>query len=235
MLSAASATVADRAGALRDRPVRACPEWDVARLVAHLGGVYSWAAAIVAAAGSRPDTERAAPPPEPDGLIPWFAEQRDRLLATLASHRPDQPAWTFVRRDPATVGWWYRRQAHETVLHAWDVGDAGGEPDPISAEVAADGVDEVLTELLPGYLRRRPVPGLGGTLHLHATDTPGEWSLDLAAPDLVRREHGKADTAVRGPASGLLLWVWNRRSADRAGLEVFGDRGVVDAWTGVQL
>ena len=40
-------------------------------------------------------------------------------------------------------------------------------------------------------------------------------------------------TAVRGPASDLYLWLWNRRSSD--GLEVFGDDAVAKAWTGVHF
>ena len=233
-LEAASDRLAERAAPNLDRPVEACPDWNVGDLLGHLGGVYSWAAAVVAAGGSRPDFGGETPP-ERAALIRWFVEQRDRLVESLSSHALDQPAWTFVRKEPADVAWWYRRQAQETALHAWDVDRAAGAADPIPADLAADGVDEVLTELLPGYLRRRPVTGLGGTLHLHATDTPGEWSLDLAAPDLVRREHGKADTALRGPASGLLLWVWNRMSPEEASLEVFGSHEVVAAWSEIRL
>ena len=233
--STISQRLAEQAGDRLDRPVEACPEWTVGDLVGHLGGVYSWTTSVIAASGGRPDGERALPPSEPDLLIRWFLEQRDRLVDSFSSHEPDEPAWTFVRKEPANVGWWYRRQAQETALHAWDVDHAGGSAGPIAADLAADGVDEVLTQFLPSYLRRRPVPALRGTLHLHATDTPGEWSLDLTEPDLVRREHGKADTALRGPASGLLLWAWNRLSAEEAGLEVFGDLGVVEAWAEVKL
>jgi hypothetical protein len=45
----------------------------------------------------------------------------------------------------------------------------------------------------------------------------------------VRREHAKADVAVRGPASALELFLYNRRGPD--GLEVFGDEAKAAAWT----
>ena len=67
----------------------------------------------------------------------------------------------------------------------------------------------------PGRLPTEPVDGLTGSLHLHATDTDGEWYLGLA-PDRLehRREHAKADAALRGTASDLLLWLVGRRPAD---------------------
>ena len=45
----------------------------------------------------------------------------------------------------------------------------------------------------------------------------------------IRREHAKADVAVRGPASDLELFLYNRRGSD--GLEVFGDPAQMAAWS----
>ena len=235
-LAADSLALADRAGTALDAPVRACPGWTVADVVGHLGGVYSWAALCVEAAGERPTLEREQPPADPEQLIDWFRDRRHDLLESLEARPPEAPAWTFIRRAEPTVGWWRRRQAMETALHLWDVSHATGAPGRIDPELGADGVDELLTEFLPGYLGRHPVPELRGSFHVHATDTPGEWSLDFGAPELaVRAEHSKADAAVRGPAAGLLLWLWNRVDPEEGGLEVFGDRSVVDAWPQVTL
>ncbi len=89
----------------------------------------------------------------------------------------------------------------------------------------------MLADFLPRALAANPAEALTGTLHLHATDTPGEWWLDFGAEGLAtRREHAKADTAVRGPASGLYLWLWNRQTPEAAGLEVFGRVETADAW-----
>lgn len=219
-----------------DRPVAACPDWTVADLVGHLGGVYSWAALVAGAGGDRPVVERESPPSDPDRLDAWFREQRAAVLDALTGHEPGEPAWVFVRPEPGTVGWWRRRQAMETAVHLHDMEQAVGSPGTMEAELAADGADEVLTEILPYYLSRRPVPDLKGSLHLHATDTAGEWSVDFSvSPAAVSREHVKADTALRGPAAGLFLWLWNRQDAEQAGLEVFGDRAALDAWPQVRL
>ena len=44
----------------------------------------------------------------------------------------------------------------------------------------------------------------------------------------MERAHAKGDVAVRGPASDLFVFAYNRR--DATGLEVFGDTAVVDRW-----
>jgi hypothetical protein len=68
---------------------------------------------------------------------------------------------------------------------------------------------------------------LPGSLHLHTTDAPGEWTVTFADGKAdVRTEHGKGDAAVRGPASDVLLWVWNRGGQ----VETFGDDAVLEAW-----
>lgn len=234
--AADSQAVADLAAGHLDRPVAACPGWTVADLLGHLGGVYSWVGLVLEAAGERPTLQRDSAPADPAELVEWFEARRAATLDGLSSREPDDPAWTFVAGARATVGWWRRRQAMETAIHLFDMEQAVDRPGSMDPELAADGVDEVLTELLPGFLGRRPVPALRGTFHVHATDTPGEWSLDFGAEGLgVRREHSKADTALRGPAAGLFLWVWNRRSAPTAGLEAFGDGSVIDGWSEVKL
>lgn len=235
-LAADSQAIADLAADHLDRPVPACPEWTVADVLGHLGGVYSWVWLVVRAAGEKPDKDREAPPADRSALVDWFREQRAAVVDVLSSTEPDEPAWTFVRAAQPTVGWWRRRQALETAVHLYDVESAAGRPGPVAPDLAADGVDELLTEFLPGYLRRNPVAGLEGTVHLHCTDADGEWVLDFSGPELqVRREHAKSDTAVRGPASDLFLLLWNRVGLDAPGLEVFGRREVAAALAEVRL
>ena len=69
-----------------------------------------------------------------------------------------------------------------------------------------------------------------GTIHLHATDTDGEWLVRLG-PDGITFDHGhaKGDVALRGPAEDLLLWVWNRAPVDDR-FEVFGDPALLETW-----
>lgn len=234
-LASDGARIASVAPEVLDRRVPGCPEWTVRRLVEHLGGVYSWATMVVQTGGERPSSPRAKPPSGDDELMGWFTDLLQRVEEELRGRDPAAPAWTFTG-GVGDVAWWRRRQAQETAVHRWDVEAAAGHPTPIPAELAADGVDEFLTVFLPGFLERRPVGDLRGTLHLHATDTPGEWWLDLDSPRApARREHAKADTAIRGPASGLDLFLWNRLGAKEAGLDAFGDQTVVEALRQITL
>jgi len=46
----------------------------------------------------------------------------------------------------------------------------------------------------------------------------------------VQAGHGKGDTAVRGPASVLMLMLLRRLPADDPEVEIIGDRTVLDGW-----
>jgi uncharacterized protein (TIGR03083 family) len=231
-----STALAQAAARQLERPVPTCPDWTVADLVGHMGSVYGWVSGILAAAGEPPAGGGPTPPSDHDELLPWFEEVRDQVVADLAAHRPEDPAWVFVPWAPQNAGWWCRRQALESAVHRFDAESASGSPQPLSPILAAEGIDEYLTGLLPRMARRKPLEGLTGTFHVHTTDTDGEWSLDFDTEGLsVRHEHSKADTAVRGPASGLYLWMLNRQTVEDAGLEVFGNRSVVDAWRGLKF
>ena len=80
------------------------------------------------------------------------------------------------------------------------------------------------------HVGRESVTLPAGSLHLHCTDTHGEWlvTIDDDGYHLVRA-HAKGDAALRGPAEALLLRLWNR-DTDRADeLSPVGDERVLDA------
>jgi uncharacterized protein (TIGR03083 family) len=212
-------------------PVAACPGWTLETLVAHMGRVHRWATSIVRRGEN---TERPAFPEAPASVDrAWFEDGVDDLVRALTEAGPDEPAWTFG--GMGAVRFWFRRQAQETAMHRWDAQSAGGDPGPIETELAIDGVDELLDQFL-GPIRRfsggEPAE-LGGTVHLHATDSPhGEWLVRTDGKDvLVGHGHEKGDAAVRATASDLLLWLWGRIPADdRTRIEVFGDDAIVARW-----
>jgi len=123
--------------------------------------------------------------------------------------------------------------AVETALHRVDGELAAGAPTPIDTALAVDGVDELFEVSIPHRGTGRLHRG-GETIHLHATDPDlgegaGEWLIVLGADAVtVEHAHAKGDVAVRGSASDLLLLLWNR--VDSAGLEVFGDRTILERW-----
>lgn len=222
-----------RAAAARgvwDRPVAACGDWDVQRLVAHVGRVHRWATVAVTT-GREPSREALSPPPvDPDELLAWYTEGIGPLVAALEDLEPDAPCWNFT--SAAQTGrFWPRRMAHETAIHRWDAERAAGEADPLDPGLAVDTVAEVLDTWAPHRLGTGRV-ALPGSVHLHCTDAPGEWGFwpDDVGGLRVVDEHVKCDVAVQGSASDLALLLWRRIGPDHEGLRVFGDRAVFDAW-----
>jgi uncharacterized protein (TIGR03083 family) len=213
-------------------PVPTCPDWDMTGLVGHTAAVHHWVAGIVRTkATERPARRRPSDvATEPGAVLAWFDEGLADLLEVLAKADPSELVWNWFDDKPAETRFWHRRMAHETAVHRWDAQAAAGDPRSIDRPLALDGIDEFLG-FLARWLPGEPIDGLTGSLHLHATDGDGEWLLALAPDHLGhRREHAKADAAVRAPASDLLLWMINRLPADSPGLEIFGDRAIVDSW-----
>jgi len=210
-------------------PVPACPGWTLADLVFHCGGVLRFWATVVRDEIDDPETIEMPTRPADDALVAWFrahAAEADRVLRTSD---PAGYAWTWSEQHD--VAFVIRRMAQELAVHTWDGRDAVGDPAPIEAELASDGVDEFLQHF--AAWPRRDGAELGGTVHLHCTDVAGEWLVRQDGDRLVfTREHAKGSCALRGPASDLLLVLWRRRPL--ATVEVIGDAGVAErfvAWT----
>jgi uncharacterized protein (TIGR03083 family) len=172
-----------------------------------------------------------APPSESDALARWFGDGAIGLANSLDDAGLDAPTWTpFPIPDP-TVAVWLRRQTHETALHRWDAEAAVAAPRPLSPALAADGIDEYLGVIVPRLVDRDGLELPAGSAHLHCTDTPGEWTVEVVDGEYVLdRSHRKGDAAVRGSAEHLLLQLWGRAVPDGA-VEVLGDPVVGAAWT----
>lgn len=213
-----------------------CPGWTLANLVGHTGGVHRWAEHMVrtraAERADRRDIELNFPD-DPGRYAGWLCEGAAALTATLRAAGAQAPAWTVVPGHRA--GWWARRMLHETAVHRADVVLADGRAPQFDPEQSADGISELLALLPYGPRTRetiRTLPAGGESIHLHATDCDGEWTIRLT-PGGVRTErgHGKGTAAVRGPAGALLLFVYGRAGAGHGSLEVFGDRDLLAEWT----
>ncbi len=200
-----------------------CPGWNRTALLAHLGRTHEWVRLQV----ERGPDERVrfgetAHAPDGDAMITWFEDGASALIAALASMDIALTWPTWAGPQPGTF--YPRRMAQETAMHRRD-----GDPTPFDPELAVDGVNELL-ELFAPLAAGDKLADHPGSIHLHATDTDGEWLVHLT-PDGVRFEHGhaKGDVAVRGTASDLLLWGWNRVPVDDR-FEVFGDASLLEVW-----
>jgi uncharacterized protein (TIGR03083 family) len=229
------AAMADLAsGADPAAPVPTCPEWTVAQLVKHTGVVHRWVTRIILTRSS----ER-IDPRELDVGLPssealygqWLADGASPLIAALRLAGPDTAVWAWGAEQRS--GWWSRRMLHETTIHRADAEFAVGVAPVIDPVVAADGIEEFLTNL---PIARRPREHLaslpdGSSMHLHATDCDGEWLIRFADGTVTwSRGHEKATAAVRGPVAALLLLIYGRVPASAQTLTVFGDAALLDAW-----
>jgi uncharacterized protein (TIGR03083 family) len=214
--------------------VPSCPGWTMAKLVKHTGIVHRWATQIVKTrASSRIDQrslEIGLPAKESD-YAGWLADGAVPLLAELRAAGPDTAVWAWGAKQ--TSGWWARRMLHETMMHRVDAELATGTEPLVDPVAAADGIDEFLVNLAALPRRAQLLAGLpdGGSLHLHATDSDGEWLIRFTGGGTEwSRGHEKATTAVRGPVSSLLLFTYGRIPAGDSRLTVFGDESLPATW-----
>jgi uncharacterized protein (TIGR03083 family) len=206
--------------------VPSCPGWSVEQLARHTTKVHHWVSAVLA--GADPAGFEFEQPAESE-LLEVLESGLADLATALRAAPAELPVWTFVPSGSATL-YWARRLAHETAIHSVDAqlargyGVADFEPD-----FAADGIDELVTELAP---LRVANPGLAPrrTISLTPLDTNRSWTVSIG-PDGVTGRRGYAeagDLSVIGLACQLYRWVWNRAGDDEVGLH--GDVTLADHW-----
>jgi uncharacterized protein (TIGR03083 family) len=226
-------------------PVPSCPDWSASDLLWHLTTVqHSWWAVLVNRPQSREEMGYAEPdrPADHDALLSAFDEAHAAFVAALEAADPGEPAWSWsAEPDDQNVGFTYRRQAHEALIHRVDAELAAGAPTPIDPVLAADGVDEALDKMygaLPDWGRFDPQPRFvefriadAGTsvwtqLGIFSGTAPdGEVLADEQDMHVVPDPGVQPDAVVVGDAADLDAWLWHRR--DDAVVDVSGDAGVI--------
>jgi uncharacterized protein (TIGR03083 family) len=210
-----------------DAHVPTCPDWNVAKLTIHTGQHHRWVADAVRGGGKPPEN-----PPKPglrgDELVEWF-RQGWRDLADLLDRMDDEtPAWSWSGDN--RVGFWRRRTALETLVHRWDAENATGERSPLAAELAADGVDEMLFVMMLDDATAYRGHAVRATIE--TMDHPRAWSLVLEDGELPRpsrdalAQTDEDSVSIRGSAEDVLLFLWGRYDADK--VDITGPQQQVD-------
>ncbi|HSG79977.1 MAG TPA: maleylpyruvate isomerase family mycothiol-dependent enzyme [Acidimicrobiia bacterium] len=222
--------LAEAASSGLDTPVPSCPGWTVADVVRHTGVIHRHKERIVRERLlANPDRET---PPDDAGLIAWFLEGVERLVATLATTDPATEVVTFHPPDQS-AGFWQRRMAHETAIHRVDVELAHHALTPLDPDIAADGVDEVLGPVRAAVADDVSFGPDGRVVLMQTRDTGDIWHLVLGTgPNGFGwrwAEGGAADpvAVITATADVLDRWAWGRADEDEPAVE--GDTGVVSA------
>ncbi len=206
---------ADRAGLHAQVPT--CPGWTVCDLVAHTGNAHRSAAAMLR--GERPG-ETVAISGDP---WEWLRDGTIELVEALT-------------RAPAEF--WARRACHLTTLRGVDALAAafGRAPDPaetwIGAELAADGIDELVTGFAPRPTSRLRSPER--SVLLVAPADVSDWWLVRIGPEPAQAQRGcgprpevpAADWVLDGTAVSLYLALWDRSARPMSPRDWPGPAGV---------
>lgn len=220
-----------------DAGVPSCPGWKVDDLVRHVAEVYMHKTECIRLG--------AAPEPWPPDLsaTPTIASLESAYAALVGmfdEHSPADAAFTWHDPDQ-TVGFWIRRMAQETLVHRRDAELAAGTPTAAPADVATDGIAELLdlfvaygTEKWTDEFSDALEAGEGDSL-LVDTGTDGWLVQTNAAGVSVAHDPAERAAAVRLSAdpSPLLFWLWNRHAPQDGEIAVEGDRAVLDRFRDV--
>ncbi len=213
-----------RTGDLAAR-VPCCGDWCLRDLGVHLGNVHRWATVIVRTGDPAPDGFGLEPGAD---LAGWYRESASDLIEALLAASPDESAWNFTA-FAKTKAFWFRRQVHETAVHLLDAHRAAGTEYTLDPPLAADGVDEVLSGMLPKVKRWHTPPVVTVPLLLATSDTGHAWLISppeegADVPGSRPAESAESAAAIaEGPAEGLQLLLWQRVGLAESGLKITGD------------
>jgi uncharacterized protein (TIGR03083 family) len=207
--------------------VPTCPDWSAADLLWHLGEVQLFWGTIVGGRLRDPDQAEQAKPERPvdyDALLAFFLASSGTLIDALAATPDDTVVWTWFPSDQS-VGFVRRRQAHEALIHRLDAELTAGTVSEIDADLATDGVQEVLDWMYGGVPEWATQTDSGPVGRLATTDTGASWLVRLGtwsgtSPNtgntytdegaLTVVESGEPSFEVTGTARDLDAWLWNR-------------------------
>jgi uncharacterized protein (TIGR03083 family) len=219
-------------------PVPTCPGWTLLQLLRHVGRGDRWAAQIVRdRAGSDLDPRQVRdgrPPGDTAGARAWLHASPRTVIDAVRDAGADTIVSTFLGPRPAA--WWIRRRLHEATVHRADAALATGYRYDLSAELAADGIDEWLDRLAVELPAAATVAiDTGVTIALDAADVDGKRSWHIRGlPKGIAWDRGgtgqPAHVRLTGTATDLFLALVRRRPVEEAGIRLAGDADTWQAW-----
>ena len=222
--------------------VPGCPEWNAADLLWHLAEVQWFWGKVVRTRPLGPDEKDPGPerPTAYDDLLKTFDEYSSALVAELEQADPADEAWTWSSEQ--TVGFTFRRQAHEALIHRLDAEQTAGDVTSLDTALAADGVEEVLDVMYGASPDWGSFSPLDHRLRIDITDTGESVWVQLGRfrgtdpkDDIHYDEDDirvipdpgvEPDAVISADAATLVARLWRR--GDGATIHLAGDLKIVD-------
>ena len=175
-----------------------------------------------------------------DDLLKAFDEYSSALVSELEQADPADEAWTWSSEQ--TVGFTFRRQAHEALIHRLDAEQAAGDVTPLDTALAADGVEEVLDvmygaspdwgEFSPlDHRIRIDITDTGESIwvqlgRFRGTDPKDDVHYDDDDIRVIDDPGAEPDAVISADAATLDARLWRR--GDGATIHLAGDLKIVD-------
>lgn len=208
--------------------VPSCPGWTTNDVAKHMAHVYLGQAFVVETGSQAENKEHLAPYPRTEDFIEFMSWGFDAITKALDIDRPERPTWSWHHSDH-TVDFWFRRMAHETVIHRIDAEQAVGTVSKIDEALALDGVDEVL-DFLPLMGSWPEVPNVDfGIVSIVASteDETKVWDLNFTdkAATVSAADHvnASAHLVISGDAEAMDLYLWGRIDSSDPRISLTGE------------
>ncbi|MEU6864295.1 maleylpyruvate isomerase family mycothiol-dependent enzyme [Streptomyces sp. NPDC046876] len=216
-------------------PVPTCPGWTLADLTRHTGSVHRWFSELLRRRIQQPPTSRDVDlrlPADSDGYPDWLADSAAEAAAVFAATDLEAPMWAWGVDQHARF--WVRRMLFETLVHRADAELALGLSPRIDRTLAADGIDEFLTNLpfaSPFAPLTAQLRAPHRTIRFSCTDGDHAWVVGLR-PDgfALVADDAEADATVRGTAADLLLLLYGRLDRHSEAFGLLGDQELLAHW-----
>ena len=218
------------AAAIPGTPVEipSCPGWNTNDLAKHMAHVYLGQAFVIETGSQAENKEHLAPYPRTEDYLEFMGWGFEAITKALDINRPERRTWSFHHCD-LSVDFWFRRMAHETVIHRIDAEQAVGNVSKIDEALALDGVDEVL-DFLPLMGSWPEVPNIDfGIVSIVASTKNGSKTWDLnftneaATVSAVTESNGAARLVISGDAEAMDLYLWGRIDSSDPRISITGE------------